>query len=89
MDTTLIIPGLNGSGPDHWQSWFERQLPNSVRVIQSDWETPDLPRWAARVRRELNRAEEQQIVAALEDLSAGKTPSPAVAAKKIMLRHQK
>jgi predicted alpha/beta hydrolase family esterase len=56
MDTTLIIPGLNGSGPDHWQSWFERQLPNCVRVIQSDWETPDLPRWAARVRRELNRA---------------------------------
>jgi serine/threonine protein kinase len=42
-----------------------------------------------RKTRELNLAEEQQIVPALEDLSAGKTPSPAVTAKKIMLRHQK
>lgn len=56
MQTTLIVPGLSGSGPDHWQTWLERQLPHSVRVIQSDWEDPDLPRWSARVRRELNRA---------------------------------
>jgi hypothetical protein len=56
MDTTLIVPGLSGSGPDHWQTWFERQLPNCIRVIQSDWEDPDLPRWSARLRRELNRA---------------------------------
>ena len=56
MDTTLIVPGLHGSGPDHWQSWFERKIPNCVRVAQSDWATPDLPQWSARVRRELNRA---------------------------------
>ena len=56
MDTTLIVPGLYGSGPDHWQSWFERKLPNCVRVVQSDWTTPDLPQWSARLRRELNRA---------------------------------
>ena len=37
MDTTLIVPGLHGSGPDHWQSWFERRIPNCVRVVQSDW----------------------------------------------------
>lgn len=55
MDTTLIVPGLHGSGPDHWQSWFERQIDNCVRVVQSDWSTPSLPQWSAKLRRELNR----------------------------------
>ncbi|MFA9441726.1 RBBP9/YdeN family alpha/beta hydrolase [Uliginosibacterium sp. sgz301328] len=56
MSTVLIVPGLHGSGPQHWQSWFESQLPGAVRVEQSDWETPYLPRWAGAVRRELDRA---------------------------------
>ena len=55
MDTTLIVPGLHGSGPDHWQSWFERKIANCVRVVQSDWSTPNLPQWSAKLRRELNR----------------------------------
>jgi predicted alpha/beta hydrolase family esterase len=56
MDTNVIIPGLNGSGPDHWQSWFEAQVPNCVRVVQTDWEDPTLSRWSGRVCREINRA---------------------------------
>ena len=56
MDTTLIVPGLNGSGPGHWQTWFERQLPGCIRVVQSDWNDAHLPRWSAKLRRELNRA---------------------------------
>jgi predicted alpha/beta hydrolase family esterase len=56
MDKTLIVPGLNGSGADHWQTWFERQLPGCIRVVQSDWNDAHLPRWSAKLRRELNRA---------------------------------
>ena len=55
MDTTFIVPGLHGSGPDHWQSWFERKIAHCVRVVQSDWNTPNLPQWSAKLRRELNR----------------------------------
>jgi serine/threonine protein kinase len=40
-------------------------------------------------RRELKGAEERQIVQALEDMAAGKTPSQTVTAKKILLRHEK
>ncbi len=54
-ETTLIVPGLNSSGPLHWQTWFEHQIPNAVRVIQSDWKGADLPKWASRVRREISR----------------------------------
>ncbi len=55
MATTLIIPGLHNSGPDHWQSWFEAHVPGSVRVIQRDWKDANLPDWSSRVRREINR----------------------------------
>ena len=64
MDTTLIVPGLHGSGPGHWQSWFEDQIEGCVRVAQSDWSTPDLPSWSARLRRGLDRAKGQVFIAA-------------------------
>ncbi|MCK9283448.1 MAG: alpha/beta hydrolase [Rhodocyclaceae bacterium] len=49
MATTLIVPGLDNSGPDHWQSGWQALEPESVRVEQESWTTPDLPRWAANV----------------------------------------
>ncbi|WP_374266440.1 RBBP9/YdeN family alpha/beta hydrolase [Zoogloea sp.] len=48
--TTLIVPGLHGSGPDHWQTWLEQQLPDARRVPDIDWERPILARWANAVR---------------------------------------
>lgn len=44
----LTIPGLWSSGPDHWQSHWERLAPASFRrVNQHDWETPRLEDWLA------------------------------------------
>lgn len=45
----LTVPGLHGSGPGHWQTRWEQRFPNWRRVEQTDWSTPDLPRWSARV----------------------------------------
>ena len=46
----LVIPGLNDSGPAHWQTWlqahFKRQ---AVRVQQEDFGQPDLAAWAGRI----------------------------------------
>lgn len=36
----LIVPGWQGSSDDHWQSHWQRSLPNSARVEQDDWLTP-------------------------------------------------
>jgi len=41
----LILPGLGGSGPDHWQTHWETLYPDFRRVQQSDWEHPDLEDW--------------------------------------------
>ena len=49
MTTVLIIPGLGGSGPDHWQTHWQRAMPNARRVEQADWDRPDLSAWLARL----------------------------------------
>ena len=33
-DGVLVLPGLNGSGPGHWQSWFESEITGALRVQQ-------------------------------------------------------
>lgn len=45
MATILTVPGLNGSGPTHWQTLWESQMPNAVRVEQADWDNPRLAPW--------------------------------------------
>jgi uncharacterized protein len=42
----LIVPGLHGSGPDHWQSWMQAQEPDAVRIRVEDWGHADPNRWA-------------------------------------------
>jgi predicted alpha/beta hydrolase family esterase len=56
MATTLIIPGLGNSGPDHWQSWWQAVETGSIRVLQQDWTTPDLLRWATAVEEAIQGA---------------------------------
>lgn len=45
----LVVPGLHGSGPGHWQSWLERRTRGSRRVGQPDWSQAQLGAWSARV----------------------------------------
>jgi predicted alpha/beta hydrolase family esterase len=41
----LLLPGLYSSGPEHWQSHWERENPDFRRVEQRDWETPERNEW--------------------------------------------
>jgi hypothetical protein len=41
----LIVSGLGDSGPDHWQTRWERQLSSARRVRQADYERPDRGAW--------------------------------------------
>lgn len=41
----LIVPGLYGSGPEHWQSQWEKNNPEFRRVEQRDWDTPVCSDW--------------------------------------------
>lgn len=55
----LIIPGLNDSGPAHWQTWLQTQYRGAVRVKQRHWDRPDLDTWAARITEVVDSASEQ------------------------------
>jgi uncharacterized protein len=46
----VTVPGLHGSEGAHWQTWLERQYARSRRVVQDDWDAPQLDAWALAVR---------------------------------------
>jgi hypothetical protein len=62
----LILHGLGGSGPEHWQSWLAEQLHRSgERVAYPDLPAPDDPEpepWLAALEAELERAATEPIV---------------------------
>lgn len=47
MNSVLLVPGFNGSGPDHWQSHWRRDHPEYLRLEQRDWEHPSVEHWVA------------------------------------------
>jgi len=51
----LVIPGLQGSGEAHWQTWLQAHFKRSLRVQQDDWNVPDLQRWSERIAQTLNK----------------------------------
>ena len=49
----FTVPGLYGSGPDHWQTKWE-QLYGLSRIEQDNWDNPDYGRWAQQLVGQLN-----------------------------------
>ena len=41
----LLVPGLNNSGPTHWQSEWEKFLPKASRVPLGSWSHPHRSSW--------------------------------------------
>jgi uncharacterized protein len=52
----LIVPGLGGSGPEHWQTHWERSYPRAQRVEQADWNRPVRADWLSRLTHALRDA---------------------------------
>lgn len=48
----LLIPGIHGSGAEHWQTLWERELGDAcVRLAPRSWDEPDEEDWIAAVGR--------------------------------------
>lgn len=58
----LIVPGLGGSGPLHWQTRWEKKLSTARRVHQKDWDAPLRDEWANNVADAVNRAERPVVL---------------------------
>lgn len=60
----LIVPGWQGSPADHWQSHWQRLLPNSTRVEQDDWLLPRQDKWVRRLEETIEQAAAPVILVA-------------------------
>jgi predicted alpha/beta hydrolase family esterase len=65
---TLILPGLGNSGPEHWQSQWERRDRSCQRVLQREWNTPTCATWVARLD-EVIAAQTSAVVLAAHSLA--------------------
>lgn len=60
---TLIIPGINGSGPAHWQTLWEEKY-GLERVEQRDWVNPDLAEWISTLNEAVTANPERVVLVA-------------------------
>jgi predicted alpha/beta hydrolase family esterase len=61
---SLILPGLGGSGPEHWQTRWEILYPRHVRLVQRDWDHPDRQAWLASLAAAVEAAREPVVLVA-------------------------
>ncbi|MGQ0751675.1 MAG: RBBP9/YdeN family alpha/beta hydrolase [Betaproteobacteria bacterium] len=62
--TVLILPGLGGAGPDHWQTAWQGAFPSMLRVEQGNWETPVYEEWSARLTEAVRKAPRSVVLVA-------------------------
>jgi uncharacterized protein len=58
----FMIPGLGSSGPQHWQSYWEQQLPNCERIQQRDFDNAVCSEWIANIDAAVDRAGEHAVL---------------------------
>lgn len=64
MARYLIIPGWSGSGPRHWQTYWERDLPDAARVEMVDWTAPRRADWVSTLDRAIHATRDTPVLIA-------------------------
>src|ERR1019366_5932878 len=60
----LILPGINNSGPRHWQTLWEKAHRGFRRVPERDWAHPVCQEWVASLETAVRAAGPQTILVA-------------------------
>lgn len=47
----VLVPGFKDSGPEHWQSLWQAEVPVFSRIAQRRWDDPDIELWIAAIVR--------------------------------------
>ncbi|MDR3411711.1 MAG: alpha/beta hydrolase [Formivibrio sp.] len=58
----VLVPGLQDSGPEHWQTCWQNHQPFWHRVTQRNWNTPDIDLWINSITRLLLRCPRPAIL---------------------------
>lgn len=60
----LLVPGIGDSGPDHWQTRWQRRHPRVARISVDDWERPECGHWVAAIERAMRALGPGTVIAA-------------------------
>ncbi|GEM48602.1 RBBP9/YdeN family alpha/beta hydrolase [Deinococcus cellulosilyticus] len=63
MTRVLTLPGWGSSGPEHWQTLWEK-MHGFQRIEQDNWERPDLRNWTSRLDEVIGQSEEPTVILA-------------------------
>ena len=58
----LIVPGYKGSGEDHWQSRWERNITSARRVQMGDWHKPVFEDWKENLLKAVSEAKKPIVL---------------------------
>ena len=60
----LTVPGLNGSGPSHWQTLWEQGRHDTARVELDMWATPHRNAWVTKLDQAIRQAQAPVVLVA-------------------------
>jgi predicted alpha/beta hydrolase family esterase len=60
----FIIPGLDNSGPGHWQTRWEDKIKSARRIEQTDWSKPEPESWVSTIIQEVEKAKRPAVLVA-------------------------
>lgn len=67
--TVLVLPGLGGSPPGHWQSLWQARHPEYRRVEQARWDAPRRAAWVVRLEAAVRAAAPELVVLVAHSLA--------------------
>ncbi|MFL9832306.1 alpha/beta hydrolase [Flavobacterium sp. ST-87] len=62
--TLLIVPGLGDSTTGHWQDNWLQHFPNATKVVQNNWNQPQLEDWLKNLDATINSIETPIVIVA-------------------------
>lgn len=58
----ILVPGFKDSGPEHWQSLWEVDVPVFRRITQRRWDNPDIELWISAIGRLLAERKRKSVL---------------------------
>jgi uncharacterized protein len=65
METQILIaPGYGNSGDEHWQTYWQKEDKDFVRIEQRDWFEPNVDEWAESIEKYVREASGEVVIVA-------------------------
>jgi uncharacterized protein len=61
QSTILTLPGIGGSGPQHWQSLWEKEY-GFIRIEQAEWDTPVRAEWVVNIQKAISKYDPKDVI---------------------------